>query len=178
MPGTSSAGYPYVLPADHPLEFPALSQQLATQLDANTRAIGAVAQLSGSIPSNASGITNIPISGTPEQWGGVTWSTWALYAPRTGLYHLTMNITFPTNGAGTVRGAWLITSTIDTPPPGFAVIGVTVPPSSSTGGVGMVLSASGFWRCDSGRGPITRVRHDAGSALTVTGMMSMRWIKD
>lgn len=34
MPATTPGGWPYVLPADHPLEYPAQSQQLATALDA------------------------------------------------------------------------------------------------------------------------------------------------
>lgn len=33
MPATTPGGFPYVLPADHPLEYPAMSQQLATLLD-------------------------------------------------------------------------------------------------------------------------------------------------
>lgn len=34
MPANTAGGWPYVLPADHPLEFPTHSQALAQQLDA------------------------------------------------------------------------------------------------------------------------------------------------
>ena len=33
MPGTTADGWPYILPADHPLEYPAQSQALANLLD-------------------------------------------------------------------------------------------------------------------------------------------------
>ena len=35
MPATSPGGFPYVLPSDHPLEYPAASQQLTNALDAS-----------------------------------------------------------------------------------------------------------------------------------------------
>lgn len=49
MSGVTAGGWPYVTPEDHPLEFPALSQQLANKLESSgaTAALGALTPSAG-----------------------------------------------------------------------------------------------------------------------------------
>ena len=67
MSGVTTGGWPYILPADHPLEYPATTQQLATKLDAlGLRAVTALksADQSGIASGAGAGFTatlaNVP----------------------------------------------------------------------------------------------------------------------
>ena len=177
MGGTTAHGYPYVSPTDHPKEWPAASQALANVLEAQNMAVGGVSHGSASVPSSTTGSTAFTVVGTPLVWGGMTVNASGLVTPVTGRYRITLQAAFPTGTGGTIRAAWIWNQSGIVPDPNGQPIVGYAPPSANTTGIGNSLTASGVWQLDAGMLARIYLRHDAGSALTVTGTLTMELLR-
>ena len=108
MPATSPGGFPYVLPADHPLEYPAQSQQLATVLDAawvddpgTRRQMGISSPTVQSIPNNVS--TKLTAWGGGAGDGGdglLTYAAGVITVTAAGVFDISAWVRFAGNATG------------------------------------------------------------------------------
>ena len=177
MGGTTTHGYPYVSPTDHPKEYPAASQALANAIDAANMSVGGITQGTASVPSSTTGSTAFTVSGTPVVWGGMTASTSFLLAPVAGRYRISFTVSFPTGSGGTIRAAWIWNNVGAIPgPAGQDQIAVYNVPSVNTTGIGNTLTGSGVWEL--GVGDMVRIytRQDSGSSLACSGTLTVQLV--
>jgi hypothetical protein len=178
MSGATANGWPYVQPADHPLDYPTLSQQLATKLES---AIGGLTPIGGhmylatNVPSAVGGTTQLAQNAAATLWGGVTITSNALVVPAAGLYRIALSGGYASNGSGTIRALWALLTT-DATPANAGALGSVVPANGNTGGIGLAMTASGVWRLAAGDGVKAMARQDSGATLLFNGTLALQYL--
>jgi hypothetical protein len=177
MGNTPAYAFPYPEDGDLPDgagQVEALARAVDSLLAA--RDYGGQMNVATNIPSGAGSSTTVALTGTPALWGGVLVQSNAMKVPAAGLWHITLNGTFTTNGSGTIRALWAWMLSGDNPAPSFNQLGQAVGPLANTTGIGTVLSAAGVWRLAAGDSVRAVARQDSGATLTCNATLTLRYL--
>ena len=157
MSGATAGGWPYVTPDDHPLEYPAWSQQFAEIAEAKVGTAWALALggASFSLPNGVTTVVPVTLSGSG---GGFTIASNALVIPKPGLYLISGQLAFAANTTGS-RSMFLYRN--------GGVLLRSVGPNSTNGAA--TIHGQLLVRCATGDQVDLRAYQSAGAALNTDG---------